>query len=426
MLRLGRNKKSVIILTASNDVTLRDCFQAITGLSVLYKTAVTNEKNLFSTITSVPSQKIIVVLMSEEGLKNREFRQGITTCIAAKLTMIVVRNHTRERMLSFFPCISQKRYEQLDSLLERGILYDDVNQVLSLIVTRINEFHKDKGPAKVLRDTKLLPNQIALSKRLLIKPMNLKPAELKNHSCNLLSRIGISANELRETPECKYNDKMISGNRIFNYVKMNSQKNIEILPENNIPKGIKKKTKLKPKYSNSNPSIHAASVKHNCPIIEISSESEHTGKDVLIVPELKLSELSVSVSGKPLDTMKRFSFDYISKRYLVYDPSKRKDEVTTCIDFPIILSRENSELTSSIEDYNLELLCIEDPFLVIESPIPSPIFIKDNLKYRNPLPVFPEQKYFPPVGLFPCDDLQIRRPSLFDVLNVKEKLPKLF
>ena len=130
---------------------------------------------------------------------------------------------------------------------------------------------------------------------------------------------------------------------------------------------------------------------------------------------------------------RRFSFDYISKTYAVFDPERNK---TLHINFPYgvdvlkrdsfsdiinsaLASRRNSffisnSVSSSIDDINLESLA--DSVNIFDSPIPSPILRRQNFIYQDPLPAFPDEICFPPLERFPCETFQKRRPSVLDVL----------
>ena len=130
---------------------------------------------------------------------------------------------------------------------------------------------------------------------------------------------------------------------------------------------------------------------------------------------------------------RRFSFDYISKTYVVFDPQRKK---TLRVNFPYgadVLKRDSlsdiitsavssrrsslmfsNSLSSSIDEINLE--SVENSINIFDSPIPSPIMRRRNVIYQDPLPAFPADICFPPLERFPCETFQKRRPSVFDVL----------
>ena len=133
------------------------------------------------------------------------------------------------------------------------------------------------------------------------------------------------------------------------------------------------------------------------------------------------------------DVPRRFSFDYIAKTYVVFDPQRNK---TLHVNFPYgadvlkrdslsdiinsaVTSRRNSlmisnSVSSSMDEINLESAA--DSVNIFDSPIPSPILRRRNIIYQDPLPAFPDEICFPPLERFPCETFQKRRPSVFDVL----------
>uniref|UniRef100_A0A7M5UKZ9 Uncharacterized protein n=1 Tax=Clytia hemisphaerica TaxID=252671 RepID=A0A7M5UKZ9_9CNID len=187
-----------------------------------------------------------------------------------------------------------------------------------------------------------------------------------------------------------------------------------------------------------------------CPIIEISQDDDSddipdtpdaitekqdrlpwtiTTTTTLDDPGANRDEFNLEIEG---DCERRLSFDYVSKTYIVFDPKKKK---TLHVNFPNgcsilrreslhdilsnVSSRRNSFLwsnsaSSSTDEINLESKF--DSVNILDSPIPSPTMRRSNVIYQNPLPVYPDEICFPPVEKFPCDTLQMRRPSVFDVL----------
>ena len=213
---------------------------------------------------------------------------------------------------------------------------------------------------------------------------------------------------------------------------------------------VGRKIKYFPKNSNqNNPKIIKSEQKtsnKSCPVIEISDEdsvfydlrmndnSDKPGGERK--NSLTISPIHVTHSSQPSnlpESERKTSFEYLAKTYAVFKPEKTSSKILH-VNFPADISklqrdsdvsfrksstssrRESylgASLQSSSDEMNLEF--VYDCFSFGETPIQSPKR-NNSLIYQKPLPVFPSEICFPPLVPFPCESIQVRRPSIFDVI----------
>ena len=213
---------------------------------------------------------------------------------------------------------------------------------------------------------------------------------------------------------------------------------------------VGRKIKYFPKNNNqSNPKTIKSEQRisnKSCPVIEISDE-DPVFYDLRITDNsdkpwggrknsLTVSPYYVTHSAQPsnlCEPKRKTSFEYLAKTYAVFKPEKTSSKILY-VNFPADISelqrdsdvsfqksstssrRESylgASLHSSGDEMNLEF--VYDRFSFGETPIQSPKR-NNSLIYQKPLPVFPSEICFPPLVSFPCESIQVRRPSIFDVI----------
>ena len=444
MNRLGRSSKTIIFLVADRtvqDVHYKTFMESVTGMSILYRTYIANERSLHQAISSQPLEKIIVVLVDEVGLQNRQFRQSFITCVAAKLNLVVFLDNrlTKERVLGFFAFVPGRRYEKLEKVLNEVVMFDAAELILKKAVIKIREIDRSK-PNQVRFHTtnkRKVSKKPAIDKRLtqclvqhksvLIEyPWRYKNRHFYSYNLNTSSRTS--------TIQCANISKPMGSSytsNIFSSQYSSSAPHLQTgirrkQPQRSLPQ-VKCKTSdesASPRKSNKETVINVN------PIIEIRTD-KYSGitENSKNMPWMECESNSVFNDIPCVARLKKrnCSFDYISKTYVVCDPTiKKSGNNLLYVNFPhgLSLLRQDNDAARFIldssssyapsEDHNLEM--VDDTLLTSESPLPSPTTPKSI--YLDPLPAFSDDICFPPVGLFPCDSLQIRRPSVFDVLLV--------
>ena len=205
-----------------------------------------------------------------------------------------------------------------------------------------------------------------------------------------------------------------------------------------------------PKNSNqSNPKIinsEQRTSNKSCPVIEISDEDaafyDLRMNDNSDKPwgerknSLAVSPVYVTHSAQPSnlpESKRKTSFEYLAKTYAVFKPEKTSSKILY-VNFPADISKlqrdsdvsfEKSSTSSRRESYlgaslqssgdEMNLEFVYDRFSFGESPIQSPKR-NNSLIYQKPLPVFPSEICFPPLVSFPCESIQVRTSSIFDVI----------
>jgi len=427
-------------------------------LSLLYKIRIENEVTIYSAITHELANKIMIVYINDASLQYSPFRECILTCMAARLSVILLLDLelTTDQILCFFPYISQRRYEKLKSCLVDGLYVIDQNDTLNMINDKIKSFSELSRKASFTEVNKisLMPRSVGLQSCLQNKKLPLiKPfKKCKIFSYNVLENSSLKLQSKEKRPKSvqyEISTEELTNSKItelplvdtdMNENATSSSSNIEILlnqfkgKEIKFRETVERESEIETITRKELPSVSI------CPTIEISDEDENMVEINEDSQNLPWGERRVSLNvvenyemSKFDSSKKRHSFDYVKRTYLVYDPDKKKGNKLLYIDFPAgsnNMSRRDSDcsaigstsstrrnsilvtsLNNSNDDINLEFAydC------GLESPIPSPHATK-QMVYQNPLPIFPDEFCFPPLGLFPCDSLQKRRPSVFDVL----------
>lgn len=459
MLRLLHQPKTLIILSSQR--TRKNTYlHELTNnyLSLLYKIRIENEVTIYSAITHEPSNKIMIVYINDASLQYSPFRDCILTCMAARLSVILLLDLelTTDQILCFFPYISQRRYEKLKSCLVDGLYVIDQNDTLNMINDKIKSFSELSRKASFTDVNKisLMPRSIGLQSCLQNKKLPLiKPfKKCKIFSYNVLENSSVKLQSKEKRPKSvryaistaeRTNSKITELPLVdidMNENITSSSSNIEILLNQFKGREIKFKEAGERKYEIETITIKELPSMSICPTIEISDEDKNMVEINEDSQNLLWRERRVPLNvvenyevSKFNSSKKRHSLDYVKRKYLVYDPDEKKENKLFYIDYPggsnntqrrhsdssaiesTSSTRRNSivvtSLNNSYDDINLEFA--DD--CCLESPIPSPLATKQRV-YQNPLPIFPDEVCFPPLGLFPCDLLQKRRPSVFDVL----------
>ena len=449
--KYGRNAKLILFLLAESTKRqshISRLLDIMHGLTTIYNVRLVNEKSLYATYIQESCEKLVIILFNEDGLGNRQFRECLRTSLAAKLNIIGVLDEgvTRERVLGFFS-FNNKRKQMLeeiitsafcfekDSLFKATPLVDRIQQLCRPVSSRIS----DRPRLPKITEPNVSLEACLKSKKVVLKPMYRAPAR-PLFSCTLTRKT--------ELPILKAQKS--STGQIRSFPRMKNGQNASVTyPRIEISQGLP--TQVIKKRTNSTTSVRSKTpVKQlTCPIIEISQDDDL--KDMPDTPDViteTQDRLPWTITTTTKDDSKtkrddfileigdeyerRLSFDYVSKTYVVFDPKKKK---TLHVNFPNgcsmlkreslhdvlsnVSSRRNSFLwsnsaSSSTDEINLE--CVFDSVNILDSPIPSPTMRRSNVIYQNPLPVYPDEICFPPVEKFPCDTLQMRRPSVFDVL----------
>jgi len=458
--KFGRNSKLIMFLVAEyteKQSRIIRLFDIIHGLTTLYNVRLTNEKTLYTSYIQESYEKLIVILFNQVGLDNRTFRECVRTLLAAKLDVIGILDEsmTKERVLSSFS-FNNKRKQLLEDIVTKSISFEkDKLFRAAPLVERIqsacchpailnNSTRTSSSRSRTQMGNEPLPDLLACLKSqkvVLKKPvLRVQPRKASPFCSSVATHSSIKfppfAIGIKQKP-CS--------------TKHHSNKSTETPKNGKVQIPLLKFSSSSPKHTGTTKRItlstasqqqkepHSPVViksrKFTYPTIEISQEGSNTEPKT---PEhqdnmpwscsSKGQDVDFGTSTKNNDLDRRSSFDYIAKTYFVCDPTSKK---TFYVNFPTgigklkrdsiseILRRSSliynsSRVNSPSDEINLDYVIDSGNFL--ESPIPSPVVKTRNFIYPNPLPAFSDAICFPPLEKLPSDMLQLRRPSLFDVL----------
>ena len=109
------------------------------GFSVIYNTRVVNEGTIFATIIQERKTNVLFIYINEISLSSRDFRECLLTCITTKAPIIlIIDGHlSKDIIFSFFPCITQRRFQKLVTLFNNGIYLHPNIDLLTLMNNKI-------------------------------------------------------------------------------------------------------------------------------------------------------------------------------------------------------------------------------------------------------------------------------------------------
>lgn len=445
MFKGGDNAKTLILFVSERskrDEALNQLHKCIYCLTTLYNVKVANEKNLYSIYMSEPFKKVAFIYFEESGLRNKQFCECIRTSIVAKVNIVGILSEkmTKTRALSFFFSMNANRKQRLEGILDKGIqLHPDNLVSAKMLVEKIPESagqldtKMTRITTNIFHATNKDLEECLLHRKLVLEPPRVKQKALifsYNHTnCNTQHNTP-DKGQLRAVSETSksLSKKLIQKTQISRPYSTSDTKSLKYKSFSKFSEG--KPPEINEKQTNNQlyPSIKI----NNEEITAISKAST----DLPRPTENTMTAVPHKVEERNNNEERKFSFDYIPKMYMVYNPGYSKNML--CVNFPSGMNqlRRNSNessvlppihstrrtslmlatmsITSSFDDLNLD--SAPEPFL-FESPIPSPNQKRKEQMYQEPLPVYPDEICFPPVPGFPCEALQQRRPSVFDVLS---------
>lgn len=388
-------------------------------MSILFDIKLASEKTLPKLLSLEASSKAVVILIDKLALQNKRFLYCFNTCISAgiKVLTVIDKKISKEIILTTLPPTTSRSFMKIQTVLSDSIKFEKEENSLKDIAARINKLGSTsmERSANLQRaETKKSFNhsnleQCLLQKQLLITTPAAKSKRLaSNTTCK--SRLSICSGEnfKEANPLCVSRKTKGFQGRYKDAIKITGKSVTATMCNKTL------KTVLKPK-------------------IKISTEEADFCRQVTLDDREVSWEKGDKKAGGQKKTDKRFSFDYITKTYVVANPNIRGKNKLIHINFPfdiVKLSSESSNHSSSVrssyiwehrlstastEHDEIDLNVTFDMLSFIDSPIPSPRDKK--CIYQEPLPAFSESMCFPPVGRFSCDHLQARRPSVFNVLK---------
>ena len=556
--KYGKNAKLLLFFiaeTTRRQPHINRLLDIMHGLTTIYNVRLVNEANLYSAFIQKPCKKLLVILFNEDGLGNREFREGVRTSLAARMNIIGILDEgmSKERALGFF-FLNGKRRKMLENIITNSVcfekdtlfratpLVDRIQALCRPISSRLADRSANRLP-RIMESESVNLEACLKSKKVVLRPMIRSQQQqrshriaysLKNSSNNnknnnsqqqktqfpplTINKESSQKNTTKPSPSSSSSSSSTSSSSSssssslspaktnsskvastsgrshpppprLRYTTRNPSKQIScFFPSATIPTSNANSTAhnntyntntnnnisppngtaiMKRQQDNNQCSISPTKMimktpaKLSCPIIEISYEVENdeindfpdritegheklhwtiTTKEQHFEDnnnshdDNRISEGFSSLKDQNKDfASRRFSFDYITKTYVVFDPQRNKalhvnfpygadvlkrDSLSDIIN-SAMTSRRNSmmisnSVSSSMDEINLE--SVVDSVNIFDSPIPSPILRRRNVVYQDPLPAFPDEVCFPPLEKFPCETFQKRRPSVFDVL----------
>ncbi|XP_065665090.1 uncharacterized protein LOC136086711 [Hydra vulgaris] len=445
MTRFLNNELTLLALVAEEcqyDSNLGTLLVALKDLSAYCNTWFTNEKSIYSDLARCGTECAILVYLNEKSLINTRFRQLFTTLVGTNLKIIIVKNTepSKDVIISYFPYVAKLRLKKIMNLVNEAIIVNSQNALLSIII-RLQQ---------LVESLILMPVPGYKGKKksfFFYKDNNffsLRDKQVNNPcicTCNPVKEARVTTNKnnysgpfavKKPINEKKY---LKTAKKVQNI----SNKKPLICPT------------IKISTSDINYKLQRASLADEFESMKTSTESEspnmkhldNIGNSSGQVEKMLSADHPDMRSIHHIPLIKEFflekdaannekSCQQLPKTYVLFDPCSNSKNLLY-VNIPHVdnlhlndvdhrRSRETSPRSSmlfnsmSSEDFN-NIDTAYDCVNLFESPIPTPD-IKIKSIYRKPIPSFSQEMCFPPVGLFPCEILQVKRPSIFDCLRM--------
>ena len=441
MSKLLRNQLTLLTLVSEDcqyDSDLEKLLIAAKDLSAFCNTWFTNEKNVYRDLARSGTDCAILVFINEKSLINTQFRRLFTMLVGTNLRIVILKYSelNNDIVLSYFPYVAKQRLKKIMSLVNKAVIVNSQNFLLSIInrlqhlikscvIVRPSTEHKTGKKSILTYEDDLVLQRAKQAVQPCIFSYN--PVTKKNHSMKKSLTTTSSPFVIKKPINEKVQKRYFTNKKplICPTIKISSSDINDKLQRPSSSDGFIESSKNSADFSYSN-LRHLNKV--GSPVMQLEETLSVDHPDMRSfhhIPLIKEYFLEKENSnGK---------HQHVPKTYVLFDPLANSKNLLY-VNIPHIdnlslndvehhrrarhTSPRSSMLFNSMssDDFN-NIETAYDCVNLFESPIPTPD-IKIKSIYHKPIPSFSQEMCFPPVGLFPCETLQSKRPSIFDVLRM--------
>ena len=194
--KYGKNAKLLLFFiaeTTRRQPHINRLLDIMHGLTTIYNVRLVNEANLYSAFIQKPCKKLLVILFNEDGLGNREFREGVRTSLAARMNIIGILDEgmSKERALGFF-FLNGKRRKMLENIITNSVcfekdtlfratpLVDRIQALCRPISSRLADRSANRLP-RIMESESVNLEACLKSKKVVLRPMIRSQQQQRSH-----------------------------------------------------------------------------------------------------------------------------------------------------------------------------------------------------------------------------------------------------